>query len=478
MRHGSLAAVASLADVIDVDGRGENRNNNNNNTYNNSNTWVPRLRANREMPATMNWPCGDGTTTTTLTLLRSTLDFFSRRRAGLRAGLRDARNGEPAQSGGNPRPALGEEDFNAAVTGYAARAPFLGGEEKEGGGGGPGGGGRGSPGPNLMEYAGQRALGRTPPGGKARRRRGGEDLTAAAVLVSAACARVGGEEGVPNACLGPYLRMGGARALLDEAEVTRRLSFLERSELSAVLDGELERAAAFYRARMAALAPPWADGGTRPAFRGAGCGACDGRRPEDAGRPPRHELVGPSQGREALSFAAMAAEVLELHAFITTNVIVVRQVLIKYDAFVRSLGDTPMGSWYQTTRRQRVRGRSSDFYDLVYHSKLRKLTKAYVHEHARCAEEARRGEADPDGGDGASVGSRVRRRRRGLSRAFHRRGEEEAPAAQVEAECHAPRPAGSPGLLPPPLRARRVGGHRVPGPHLQVHPVQDAALHR
>ena len=91
---GGFAAVASLADVIDVDGRAEKCNKNNNNTYNNSNTWVPRLRANREMPATTNWPCGDGTTTTTLTLLRSTLDFFSRRRAGLRAGLRDARNGE------------------------------------------------------------------------------------------------------------------------------------------------------------------------------------------------------------------------------------------------------------------------------------------------------------------------------------------------------------------------------------------------
>jgi len=79
----------------------------------------------------------------------------------------------------------------------------------------------------------------------------------------------------------------------------------------------------------------------------------------------------------------MASEILELHAFITTNIIVVRQVLIKYDAFVRSLGGTPMGSWYQTTRRQRVNGRSSDYLDLVNHSKLTTLTRAYIHEYER-----------------------------------------------------------------------------------------------
>ena len=79
----------------------------------------------------------------------------------------------------------------------------------------------------------------------------------------------------------------------------------------------------------------------------------------------------------------MGSEILELQAFITTNIIVVRQILIKYDAFVRSLGGTPMGSWYQMTRRQRVKGRSSDFLDLVNHSKFVTLTRAYILEYER-----------------------------------------------------------------------------------------------
>jgi len=379
-------------------------------------------------------------------LLRSTLNFFSQRRAGLRARLRDTLNNEPMMIGSN-KPKLSEEEFNMAVNEYATQAPFLK-KVEDGEGGGDS---------NLMEYAGQRALGRTPPGGKMKRQRNKKDddgtetantnvdLTVADVLVSAACANVVpmgtmDGEGMPNNPCSPYLRMGNStsNSMLDEAEITKRLSFMERSELSAVLDSEVERAATFYRLRISELAPPRVDGGTCPTF------ACGGFDCGDYGtevvtddrsaasfldRISVHnntseesdELIAPSQDREQLSFTDMASEILELHAFITTNIIVVRQVLIKYDAFVRSLGGTPMGSWYQTTRRQRVKGRSSDFRDLVYHSKLRKLTKAYIHEYKKNSEEAA---SNANGnGDQLSVGGdtiKRRRRHKGLSKAFYK----------------------------------------------------------
>eukprot|EP00571_Detonula_confervacea_P004086 CAMPEP_0172330476 /NCGR_PEP_ID=MMETSP1058-20130122/61423_1 /TAXON_ID=83371 /ORGANISM="Detonula confervacea, Strain CCMP 353" /LENGTH=1301 /DNA_ID=CAMNT_0013047691 /DNA_START=56 /DNA_END=3961 /DNA_ORIENTATION=- len=415
-------------------------------------------------------------------LLRSTLNFFSQRRAGLRARLRNvASNNEPlattnaaiiCSEGKNStnKPTLSEEEFNLQVGEWAMQAPFLKKEEDgDGSGGGStgtssGGGGGGSGGDNnLMEYAGQRALGRTPPGGRIKKQRkkntntnndDEEDLTVADVLVSAACANaipMGNEdENGPDSACSPYLRMGGSstsNSLLNEAEITARLSFMERSELSAVLDSEVERAARYYRLRISELAPPRVDGGTCPTF--AGCGGLEFEIPHDlygGGDAERQqqqqaedhaslsnndgdELIAPSQDLPPLSFTDMASEILELHAFITTNIIVVRQVLIKYDAFVRSLGGTPMGSWYQTTRRQRVKGRSSDYRDLVNHSKLKKLTKAYIHEYKRHEEEVERRMEDggdeshvSGGGGGGGGGGRVKKKRRlkNLSKAFYK----------------------------------------------------------
>jgi len=337
-----------------------------------------------------------------------------------------------------------------AVNEYAEQAPFMKREED-----GECGDDR------LMEYAGQRALGKTPPGGRRSRRKnkdkkGGDrinkdegNMTVADVLVSAACANViqtGNDtsEGVAHNACSPYLRMGSSSSLLDEAEITKRLSFMERSELSAVLDSEVERAATFYRSRIAELSPPRADGGTCPTFTACGAGLehvydCERSRAagsvcatgsvaEDArslmgslaGTNDDDELIAPSQDREQLSFAHMASEILELHAFITTNIIVVRQVLIKYDAFVRSLGGAPMGSWYQTTRRQRVKGRSSDYRDLVNHSKLKKLTKAYINEYKRHREEAKAGANDGADESLASGRTKSGKRLKDLSRAFYK----------------------------------------------------------
>ena len=52
--------------------------------------------------------------------------------------------------------------------------------------------------------------------------------------------------------------------MLTEAEVIKHLSFIERVELSAVLDSEGECTAMFYRHRLAELAPNREDGEVLP----------------------------------------------------------------------------------------------------------------------------------------------------------------------------------------------------------------------
>ena len=82
-----------------------------------------------------------------------------------------------------------------------------------------------------------------------------------------------------------------------------------------------------------------------------------------------------------------------------------------------------MGSWYQTTRRQKVNGRSSDYRDLVNHSKLKKLTKAYILEYKRHVDEAEELQDNVNGNirdvDG-NIKPKRKKRLHGLSMAFYK----------------------------------------------------------
>ena len=257
---------------------------------------------------------------------------------------------------------------------------------------------------------------------------------------------------------------------LTEKEIIDKLSHRERCELSALLDRQVEKAATFYRAQITKLSPPREDGGTKPTFLcvdNVGVGACDllhcglnedpamdtntettataaqtGWQHHQVKRPSfqsRHsslesnDLLLPDDddlnntNTLSLSFTEMAHEILELYAHITTNIIVIRQILIRYDAYVRSVGGSPMSSWYQTSRRGKVRGRpSSDYRDLVLHSKLVRLGKAYCAEYKRyememlsssssgSSENTNRNE------DGSGEKKRKGRRLQELSKAFYK----------------------------------------------------------
>lgn len=103
------------------------------------------------------------------------------------------------------------------------------------------------------------------------------------------------------------VQRGKVVARVTERSVLRRLSISERNEVVMFLAREMEKVAMFYMAQWQNLS----------------------RRMEDW--EPCDNL---------------GDEILELMAFCTTNIVAVRQTLIRYDAFARIHGSQPMLQWY------------------------------------------------------------------------------------------------------------------------------------
>ncbi|KAL3804058.1 hypothetical protein HJC23_006449 [Cyclotella cryptica] len=340
-------------------------------------------------------------------LLDSTLDFFAARRSGIQSRLTAHASLDVRCASSTLK--MGLDEFHAVLNEYANIAPF-----RDDG---------------VDGYRGARALGKSPPDP------GRVDRPVESSPVSSAYQNM---DHVASC----------AAQRLTEADIVLRLSHVERTELSALLDKQVEKAATFYRHRVSQLAPPREDGGTAVSFPSL-CGAekpslgcadfdfmrCgdgdsnDGvaqrtiQRPSFAARYSSLEsndiLLPSSSAPPPLSFTEMAGEILELHAFVTTNIVVVRQILIRYDAYARSVGGSPMSSWYQTTRRTRVKGRTSDYRDLLVHSKLVRLSRAYMQEFKRHEEEVRAGEVSHAVASGGEA-YRKKRRLREFSKAFYR----------------------------------------------------------
>ncbi len=190
--------------------------------------------------------------------------------------------------GKNNKPRMSEEEFNLRVNGFAIQAPFWKrGDETErtkmtmdvvacGGEGLEGGSVQSVSGEhnNLMEFAEQRALGRTPPGGRSTRKRMGfvkkKDI---ANDDAVQCDDATGNRLTEAVGSSPYLRMEGKgndtsmnptnikfTTTTTTMAITTRLSYMERSELSAILDNEGGWAATFYRSRISKLTPPPSSG--------------------------------------------------------------------------------------------------------------------------------------------------------------------------------------------------------------------------
>jgi hypothetical protein len=110
----------------------------------------------------------------------------------------------------------------------------------------------------------------------------------------------------------------------------------------------------------------------------------------DIQRPPtatRHsslesnDLLSEDDPPPSLTFTQLAHKILELHAFLTANLLVVRQILIWYDSFVNSSGEGyTMSTWYIANRRKK---KGCGYRDLCEYEKLRRLGRAYIGEFRR-----------------------------------------------------------------------------------------------
>ena len=127
---------------------------------------------------------------------------------------------------------------------------------------------------------------------------------------------------------------------LDPAEAERRLSRVERSSFTRLLDQELERAASFHSTQLVYLSKSIAaldDVGNER-------GEQQHESQPTANMPDLTPTMSFAEVKE--QYERVGNEILELLAFVVTNVICLRQILIRYDAFVRTFDGRPLTQWY------------------------------------------------------------------------------------------------------------------------------------
>lgn len=142
-----------------------------------------------------------------------------------------------------------------------------------------------------------------------------------------------GEESVDPA----VVDQGGGRRKSARA-VTRKVSAAERNEVILFLGDELDKAHMFYLAQWPILS---------------------------------------SRLEEEPSSVELGEEILELLAFCTINIVGVRQMLLRYDAYARTLDGTPMLDYYLKT----VMKHPTSFRKLLMHEELQAIADSYSQLH-------------------------------------------------------------------------------------------------
>jgi len=122
---------------------------------------------------------------------------------------------------------------------------------------------------------------------------------------------------------------------LKKRAIWRSVSNAERNELVLFLQWECDKAAMFYLARWQRLSHLIASDGIT---------------------------------------VALGDEILELFAFCTINIVTVRQILIRYDAFARTFEGTPLLHYYM----KRVSKRQTSFKKILFHEELKALAEVFM----------------------------------------------------------------------------------------------------
>lgn len=117
----------------------------------------------------------------------------------------------------------------------------------------------------------------------------------------------------------------------------KKLATLDREEFCYVLDRQLEKTASFYSSRLTLFSRQLTSFKNK-IYEKDNIGEYLNYAQND--RIPKSRR----------QYEEMGDELLELFAFIVTNIITLRQILIRYDAYARTVGAAPLTDWYMETR--------------------------------------------------------------------------------------------------------------------------------
>lgn len=168
---------------------------------------------------------------------------------------------------------------------------------------------------------------------------------------------------------------------MDEQSTFLKISGLERSEFCVMLDSHVERAASFYASRLLFLSNSTLSQKVRLTSREER-GESTSLNIEDKKHINLSDssIASISSGSDE-TYRLLGDELIELFAFAVTNIITVRQILIRYDAYARTVGGAPLTDWYMETRQNGSSG--SSFHDLFQFQALLSIQVSFstmVHE--------------------------------------------------------------------------------------------------
>jgi Sugar (and other) transporter len=166
--------------------------------------------------------------------------------------------------------------------------------------------------------------------------------------------------------------------------IWRRVSNAERQEMVRLLTWELEKAALFYLVQWQklsrhVLSDPVAygiggGGGGTDSLATASANSAGAGLPASIMSPPHHPAaIGVVAADPSLDSDAVGDEILELIAFCVINVVTVRQILIRYDAFSRTFGGTPLMNYYF----KHALKHPTSYRKLLYHEELSAIADVY-----------------------------------------------------------------------------------------------------
>lgn len=159
-------------------------------------------------------------------------------------------------------------------------------------------------------------------------------------------------------------------SMINAKQALHMLSKSERSEFCDRFDKEVEKAALFYYAQLVHLSRSLSN------LSASSRGSLDQSEASfDTRRDLSRSAVGyPPQIEDCV---LLGNEIIEIFAFVVANIITMRQLLIRYDAYARAVDGLPLTRWYLKKKDSATRS-GDHLHDLFHVQALNELERSFV----------------------------------------------------------------------------------------------------